>query len=179
MSSSWRPGDRRPDRTSMLRVNQAGEYGATRIYAGQLAVLGRSSPAAHQIARMAAQEKRHLDRFNQLMAHRGVRPTALQPLWSVAGFALGAATALISEKAAMACTDAVETEIDRHYSEQLAELGEEDPELAADIVEFQAEELEHRAKAREHGAQEAIAYPLLSTTIRGFCRVAIELSKRI
>jgi ubiquinone biosynthesis monooxygenase Coq7 len=179
MTTGWRPGDRRPDRASMLRVNQAGEYGATRIYAGQLAVLGRNSPAAHQIARMATQEQRHLDRFNRLMAERRVRPTALQPLWGLAGFALGAATALISEKAAMACTDAVETEIDRHYSEQLAELGDEDPELAADIADFQAEELEHRATAREHGAQEAIAYPMLSATIRGFCRVAIELSKRI
>lgn len=179
MTTGWRPGDRRPDRASMLRVNQAGEYGATRIYAGQLAVLGRNSPAAHQIARMATQEQRHLDRFNLLMAERRVRPTALQPLWGLAGFALGAATALISEKAAMACTDAVETEIDRHYSEQLAELGDEEPELAADIAHFQAEELEHRATAREHGAQEAIAYPMLSATIRGFCRVAIELSKRI
>ena len=176
---SWQPGDRRPDRASMLRVNQAGEYGATRIYAGQLAVLARNSPAAHQIARMAAQEERHLARFNKLMADRRVRPTALQPLWSVAGFALGAATALISERAAMACTDAVETEIDKHYSEQLAELGEEDPELAGDIAEFQAEELEHRATAREHGAQEAIAYPVLSAAIRAGCRLAVELSKRI
>ena len=179
MTGSWRPGESRPDRASMLRVNQAGEYGATRIYAGQLAVLGRGSPAAHQIARMAAQEHRHLDRFNQLMAERRVRPTALQPFWSVAGFALGAATALISERAAMACTDAVETEIDRHYAEQLAALGDDDPELAAHIAEFQAEELEHRETAREHGAQEAIGYPLLHATIRGFCRVAIELSKRI
>ena len=176
---SWQPGDKRPDRESMLRVNQAGEYGATRIYAGQLAVLARNSPAAHQIARMAAQEERHLARFNRLMADRRVRPTALQPLWSVAGFALGAATALISERAAMACTDAVETEIDKHYSEQLAELGEEDPELAADIADFQAEELEHRATAREHGAQEAVGYPVLSAAIRAGCRVAIELSKRI
>ena len=163
----------------MLRVNQAGEFGASRIYAGQLAVIGRSSPAAHQIARMAAQEQRHLDRFNQLMAERRVRPTALQPLWSIAGFALGAATALISEKAAMACTDAVETEIDKHYSAQLAELGEQDPELAADIAEFQAEELEHRETARAHGSEEAIAYPLLTATIRAGCRLAIELSKRI
>lgn len=179
MTSGWRPGERRPDRESMLRVNQAGEYGATRIYAGQLAVLGRSSTAAHQIARMAAQEERHLARFDRLMAERRVRPTALQPLWNVAGFALGAATALISEKAAMACTDAVETEIDRHYSEQLAELGDDDPELAADISEFQAEELEHRETARAHGAEEAIAYPLLTAAIRAGCRVAIELSKRI
>jgi ubiquinone biosynthesis monooxygenase Coq7 len=128
---------------------------------------------------MAAQEERHLARFNKLMAERRVRPTALQPLWSIAGFALGAATALIGEKAAMACTDAVETEIDRHYTEQLAELGEDDPELAADIAEFQAEELEHREIAREHGAQEAIGYPILSAAIRAGCRVAIELSKRI
>jgi ubiquinone biosynthesis monooxygenase Coq7 len=177
--SGWEPGDRRPDRASMLRVNQAGEYGATRIYAGQLAVLARGSAASHQIARMAAQEERHLARFNKLMAERRVRPTALQPLWSIAGFALGAATALIGEKAAMACTDAVETEIDRHYTEQLAELGEDDPELAADIAEFQAEELEHREIAREHGAQEAIGYPILSAAIRAGCRVAIELSKRI
>jgi ubiquinone biosynthesis monooxygenase Coq7 len=177
--SGWRPGEKRPDRESMLRVNQAGEYGATRIYAGQLAVLGRNSGAAHQIARMAAQEQRHLERFDRMMAERRVRPTALQPLWSIAGFALGAATAMISEKAAMACTEAVETEIDRHYAEQLAALGDEDPEFAADIRDFQAEELEHRETAREHGAQEAIAYPLLTTAIRAGCRLAIELSKRI
>lgn len=176
---SWRPGEKRPDRASMLRVNQAGEYGARRIYAGQLAVLGRGSAASHQVARMAAQEERHLERFNQLLAERRVRPTALQPLWSVAGFALGAATALISERAAMACTDAVETEIDRHYSQQLAELGDEDPELSADIRDFQAEELEHRDTAREHGAQDAIGYPLLSAAIRAGCRLAIGLSKRI
>ncbi|WP_037499458.1 demethoxyubiquinone hydroxylase family protein [Sphingomonas jaspsi] len=177
--SRWQPGQKKPATESMLRVDQAGEYGATRIYAGQLAVLGRGSPAAHQIARMAAQEERHLKRFNHLLAERRVRPTALQPIWNVAGFALGAATALISEKAAMACTDAVETEIDRHYAEQLAELGDSDPELAADIADFQAEELEHRETAREHGAQQAIAYPVLTAAIRAGCRVAIALSKRI
>lgn len=177
--TGWRPGDPRPDPASMLRVNQAGEYGATRIYAGQLAVLGKGSPAAHVIARMAFQEERHLDRFNALMAERRVRPTALQPLWNVAGFALGAVTALMSERAAMACTDAVETEIDRHYAKQLEELGDSDPELAADIADFRAEELEHRATAREHGATEAVGYPLLSAAIRAGCRLAIGLSKRI
>lgn len=177
--SGWKPGDRRPDPASMLRVNQAGEYGATRIYAGQLAVLGQDRPAGRVIARMARQEQRHLDRFNGLMAERGVRPTALQPLWKVAGFALGAATALMSEKAAMACTDAVETEIDRHYRRQLADLGDSDPELAADIEEFRAEELEHRDTAREHGATETLGYPLLTAAIRAGCRVAIGLSKRI
>lgn len=177
--NGWRPGDRRSDSASMLRVDQAGEYGATRIYAGQLAVLRRNCPEAKLVARMAAQEQRHLDRFNQLMAERRVRPTALQPLWNVAGFALGAATALMSEKAALACTDAVETEIDRHYSQQLRELGEEDRELSADIADFQADELEHRDTARGAGATEAIGYPLLTAAIRAGCRVAIGLSKRI
>src|ERR1044072_2968498 len=99
MTDGWRPGDRRPDPASMLRVNQAGEYGATRIYDGQLAGLGGKFAAAPQVALRAAQERRHLERFDRLMADRRIRPTALQPLWNIAGFALGAATALISEKA--------------------------------------------------------------------------------
>lgn len=177
--TAWRPGDRRPDRASMLRVNQAGEYGATRIYAGQLAVLRRNSPASKLIARMDGQERRHLERFNALMAQRRVRPTVLQPVWDVAGFALGAATALMSEEAAMACTDAVETEIDRHYGRQLEELGDGDPELAADIEEFRAEEVEHRDSAREAGAERAFGYPVLTAAVRAGCRLAIGLSKRI
>lgn len=177
--SNWNPGDRKPDIAAMLRVNQAGEYGATRIYAGQLAVLGRGTPAAHLVARMASQEERHLKRFNELLAERRVRPTLLHPLWDIAGFALGAATALMSEKAAMACTEAVETEIDKHYADQLVELGDSDPELSADILDFQADELEHRDTAREHGAAEAAGYPFLTAAIRAGCRVAIGLSKRI
>jgi len=177
--SRWRPGDRRPDRATMLRVNQAGEYGATRIYAGQLAVLRPNCPEAKLIARMAAQEERHLARFNRMMSDRRVRPTALQPLWNVAGFALGAATALMSEEAALACTDAVETEIDRHYGRQLADLGDDDPELATDIEQFRADELEHRDSARSAGATNALGYPLLTAAIRAGCRVAIGLSKRI
>jgi len=141
-------------------------------------VLRRNCPEAKLIARMAAQEERHLKRFNALVGARRVRPTALQPIWNVAGFALGAATALMSEKAALACTDAVETEIDRHYASQLADLGEDDPELSADITEFQAEEIEHRDTAREHGAAQAAGYPLLTAAIRAGCRVAIGLSKR-
>ena len=177
--TAWKPGDARPDADAMLRVDQAGEYGATRIYAGQLAVLGQNRSSGRVIARMAQQEQRHLERFNALMAERGVRPTVLQPVWKVAGFALGAATALMSERAAMACTDAVETEIDRHYGRQLAELGDSDSELAADITAFRAEELEHRDTARAHGAAETIGYPLLTAAIRAGCRLAIGLSKRI
>jgi ubiquinone biosynthesis monooxygenase Coq7 len=164
---------------SMIRVDQAGEYGATRIYAGQLAVMGDRSPAARLIAGMAVQEAAHRAKFDALMAERGVRPTLLSPFWDVAGFALGAATALIGPKAAMACTAAVETEIDRHYSDQLDVLGDEEPALAATIAEFRAEELEHKETAIEHGAEQAPAYMLLSGAIRLGCRAAIALSKRL
>jgi ubiquinone biosynthesis monooxygenase Coq7 len=174
------PGDAALDTDAMIRVDQAGEYGAARIYAGQLAVLGNRHPFAREIARMAEQEQRHLDVFNRLVAARRVRPTALQPIWHVAGFALGAATALIGPRAAMACTVAVETEIDRHYGAQREALADGgDPELAAHIADFQAEEREHRATALEHEAEKTPLYPLLSAGIRAACRLAIQASKRI
>lgn len=163
----------------MIRVDQAGEYGAARIYAGQLAVLGNRHPAARAIQVMAGQEQRHLDRFNAMLAERRVRPTVLQPFWHVAGYALGAATAAIGPEAAMACTVAIETEIERHYGEQREQLGDLDPELSETIAEFQAEEIEHKATALAEGAERAPAYPLMSAAIRLGCRAAIALSKRV
>jgi ubiquinone biosynthesis monooxygenase Coq7 len=169
------------DRNSMIRVDQAGEFGATRIYAGQLAVLGESGPHAAEIRGMAQQEAEHHSAFNALMARRGVRPTALQPFWSAAGYALGAATALIGPEAAMACTAAVETEIDLHYSAQLDELERDgdDVELQAMIEKFRADERDHRDAAFAAGAERAPAYPLLAGAIRLGCRAAIRLSARI
>jgi 3-demethoxyubiquinol 3-hydroxylase len=173
----------KPDTVSMIpamiRVNQAGEYGAARIYAGQLAVMGDRHPMAREIRHMAAQEARHLDHFNALVAQRGVRPSLLQPFWHIAGFALGAATALIGPKAAMACTVAIETEIDAHYGEQLDMLDGGDPPLEAAIAEFRAEEVEHKATALAAGAEQAPAYPLMAAVIGLGCRAAIALSKRI
>ena len=163
----------------MLRVDQAGEYGATRIYAGQLAVMGNRAPGSAEIAGMAMQEAAHREAFDAMIVARGVRPTLLQPVWSAAGFALGSATALLGPQAAMACTDAVETEIDKHYAAQLKQLGSDDPELAGDIADFRADELEHRDTARQAGATQALGYPLLTAAIRAGCRVAIGLSKRI
>ena len=163
----------------MLRVDQAGEYGATRIYAGQLAVMGDRAALSGEIRHMAEQEAEHNAKFDALMAARGVRPTALQPLWNVAGFALGAATALIGPKAAMACTAAVETEIDRHYSAQLDELGDRDPELSEMIAAFREDERDHRDLALANGAEQAPAYPLLSGAIRLGCRIAIRLAERV
>jgi 3-demethoxyubiquinol 3-hydroxylase len=176
---SWRPGDERADVPSMLRVDQAGEYGATRIYAGQLEVLGDRHPASRLIARMAAEEARHLRVFDAMLVDRGIRPTVLQPVWNVAGRVLGAATALMSPEAAMACTAAVETEIDRHYSQQLQALGDDEPELAATISAFRDDEIAHRDTALEAGAEAAAGYPFLSAFIRAGCRAAIALSKRI
>ena len=167
------------DTARMLRVDQAGEYGATRIYAGQLAVMGDRAPHAGEIAHMAEQEAVHRAKFDALIAQRGVRPTALQPVWGVAGYALGAATALIGPKAAMACTAAIETEIDRHYTQQLEELGDADSELADMIREFRDDERAHKEAAIAAGAEQAPAYPLLSGAIRFGCRLAIRLSERI
>ncbi len=171
----------RPDRSEMIRVDQAGEFGATRIYAGQLAVMGDRGPHSAEIRAMAEQEVCHREEFDRLMAERGVRPTALQPFWHVAGFALGAGTALIGPEAAMACTAAIETEIDEHYTRQLDELEKDgdDPELAEMIARFRDDEREHRDAALAAGAEKAPAYPLLSAAIRLGCRAAIRLSEKI
>lgn len=165
----------------MIRVDQAGEFGATRIYAGQLAVMGNRGPHSAEIVGMAEQEAGHKAKFDALMAQRGVRPTLLAPFWDRAGFALGAATALLGPEAAMACTAAIETEIDEHYSKQLDELSEsgEDPELAEMIEEFREDEREHRDAALAAGAERAPAYPLLSGLIRLGCRAAIRISERV
>jgi 3-demethoxyubiquinol 3-hydroxylase len=174
------PGD--PSREEMLarilRVDQAGEYGAVRIYAGQLAVLGDKA-AGDVIRRMAKEEQRHLDTFNRLLPQRRVRPTALTPLWHVAGFALGAATALLGEKAAMACTVAVEEVIDEHYAGQSAQLGKEEPALKAVIDEFRQDEIVHRDEGLAHGAEETPGYELLRATIKAGSRLAIWLSTRV
>lgn len=171
----------KPDRSAMIRVDQAGEFGATRIYAGQLAVMGNHGPHSAEIRHMAEQEVEHRAQFDRLMAERGVRPTALQPFWNVAGFALGAGTALMGPEAAMACTAAIEEEIDEHYSKQLDELEHDadDPELADMIARFREDEREHRDAAIAAGAERAPAYPLLSAAIRLGCRAAIRLSEKI
>jgi ubiquinone biosynthesis monooxygenase Coq7 len=174
------PGDPPKDEmiARMVRVDQAGEYGAKRIYAGQLAVLG-SGTAAPVLRKMAATEDEHLARFDRLMTERRVRPTALQPLWHVAGFALGVGTALLGRDAAMACTVAVEEVIEEHYAGQAAMLADEDAELRATIEEFRMHELEHRDTALAEGAKRAPGYPVLSAAVKAGSRLAIWLSERI
>ncbi|EKM55893.1 uncharacterized protein PHACADRAFT_121888 [Phanerochaete carnosa HHB-10118-sp] len=168
-----------------LRVDQAGEIAANYIYMGQLAVLGRDRVAGPLIQDMWDQEKKHLYVMNKLQLQHRVRPTLLWEVAKVAGFGLGAVTALMSKEAAMACTEAVETVIGEHYDDQLKELDKvrtSDPSipLLKDIIrEFRDDELEHLDTAVEHHSQRAPAHALLSTVVGAGCKIAIELCKRI
>lgn len=174
------PGDPTPREMvrRAIRVDHAGEYGAKRIYEGQLAVLGRTKYGP-MIEHMKAQEQVHLDTFTRLVGERRVRPTALLPFWHVAGYALGAATALLGHRGAMACTVAVEEAIDEHYRAQEEALGEDEAELKAHIAQFRADELEHRDIGLENEAEQAPAYRLLSAAIKAGCKVAIRVSERV
>jgi ubiquinone biosynthesis monooxygenase Coq7 len=182
-----RPGRKAASQTpddiaAMIRVDHAGEYGAVRIYQGQLAVLGASPATARSAAlirHMAAQEDAHLETFDRLIAERGVRPTVLAPVWDAAGFALGAVTALLGEKAAMACTEAVEEVIDAHYAAQQDSLKGRDAELEDVVGRFRADEIEHRDTARAEGAKNAPAYPVLTGLVKAGVRMAIRLSEKV
>lgn len=169
------------DVAALIRVDHAGEYGAVRIYEGQLAVFqaqSHRSKAVTATQKMFRQEQQHLSAFDKLINERRVRPTALEPVWRVAGFALGAATALIGEKAAMACTAAVEDVIDEHYGRQIAKLGN-DTELKQIVTRFRTDEIAHRNEALAHGAESAPGYKLLTESIKAGCRLAIRLSERL
>ncbi len=174
------PGDPSPAElvARMIRVDHAGEYGAARIYDGQLAVLGERAGGG-AVRRMAEQEKRHLEVFDRLIVERRVRPTALSPLWHVAGYALGAASALIGERAAMACTVAVETVIGEHYAGQAARLGDDEAELRETIEAFRDDELGHRDTALAEGAEDMAGYEPFSRAVKAGTRLAIWLSERL
>jgi ubiquinone biosynthesis monooxygenase Coq7 len=162
----------------IIRVDHAGEFGAQRIYEGQLAVLGRR-PCGKTIRHMKEQEEKHLAAFEKLIVERRARPTLLHPIWHVAGFALGAGTALMGEKAAMACTIAVEEVIDEHYRRQHEALGDDEAELRETIEEFRAEEAEHAHIGREHGGEDTVGYPVMRAAIASGSRLAIWLSERL
>lgn len=173
------PGDfTRPNpMVSALRINHAGEYGAQRIYAGQLAVL-KNDPCAPEIQRMAAQEMEHLAAFNKILPEQGVRPTLLMPLWHVGGWLMGAVTAALGVRAAMACTVAVEDVITQHYNEQL-DSGALSRELHQTVEKFRNDEMEHHAIGLAHAAEATPFYAPLTAAIRHICRGAIWVSARV
>ena len=178
-----RPGGASGQRTAeMLRVDHAGEVAAVSIYRAQRAVFSRAGAHGRiksQLERMQAHEAEHLAAFNERLVAQKVRPTLFAPLWRAAAFALGATTALMGEAAAHACTEAVEDVIEAHYADQIDELGDREPELAADLARFRADELRHRDLAVEEGARDAPAYPLLAAVIRAGCRAAIRVSEKL
>ncbi len=166
----------------ILRVDHAGELAAVQIYRGQRAVFAAApgkETVATDIAAMGEQEERHLAAFDALLTAQSVRPSLLSPVWRAAGFALGAATALMGEKAAHACTEAVENVIEQHYAAQIEELKDREPELAASLAQYRDEELEHRDHAIGAGAQDAPAHGLLSAVIGAGCRAAIRIAQRV
>ena len=163
----------------IIRVDHAGEYGATRIYDGQIAIFGKNSKIGKTIQHMADQEQEHIDKFNELILEHRVRPTALLPIWNIAGFALGASTALLGEKAAMACTVAVEKVIGEHYQEQLDLLEDDHKDLKKTISKFRDDELEHHDIGIEHDAESAPGYKIMSKVIELGCKTAIAVSKKI
>jgi len=163
----------------IIRVDHAGEYGATRIYDGQIAIFGKDSKLGKTIKHMADQEQEHIDKFNELILEYRVRPTALLPIWNIAGFALGASTALLGEKAAMACTVAVEKVIGEHYQEQIDLLEDDQKDLKKTISKFRDDELEHHDIGIEHDAESAPGYKLMTKVIELGCKTAIAISKKI
>lgn len=177
-----KPGPRAGRIAEMLRVDHAGEYGAVAIYRGQRAVFDarpHKREMSETLAEMEAGEDHHLAEFDRLLLERRVRPTLLAPLWNAAGFGLGAATALMGEKAAMACTAAVEETIEKHYAEQAEELSDIEPELAATMRRFREDELGHKRTAEEAGAAETPGYGLFSAVIKAGCRAAIRISEKV
>lgn len=180
--SPLRPGPQEGRIEEMLRVDHAGEYGAVAIYRGQNAVFSRlphKQDVAAQIAEMEAGEAHHLSTFDELLAKRGIRPSLLAPLWNAAGFGLGAASALMGEKSAMALTEAVEDVIEQHYAEQEQALKDSEPALADMVRQFREDELEHKHTAEDSGAQDAPGYQIVSAVIRAGCRAAIKIAEKV
>ncbi len=177
-----KPGPKTTRIREMLRVDHAGEYGAVQIYRGQRAIFDRlphKKQISDELKHMEEGEQHHLESFDRMLVQRNVRPTLMGPIWNLAGFALGAGTALMGEKSAMACTAAVEDVIEKHYAEQVEELRDIEPELSQMISEFRDDELEHKATALEAGAQDAPGYKILEAVIKQGCKMAIRISEKI
>ena len=175
-------GARRARLAEILRVDHAGELGAVSIYRGQRAVFATAKGGAGMeatLGEMEGHEAVHLAAFDKLLTERQVRPTVFAPLWRAAGFALGAGTALMGEKAAHACTEAVESVIEQHYAGQIEELETREPELAAELSRFRDEELAHKDQAEAAGAKDAPGYGILSAVIRAGCKAAIKISEKL
>lgn len=164
----------------LIRVNQAGEYGAKRIYQGQIDY-NKDENELKNLEHMAAQEDEHLKYFNNLMIENAVRPTFLHPLWHIGGYAMGALSSKIDARLAHAVTIAVEEVIDQHYQEQLEQLEfyPQHRSLAQSIEKFRQEEIQHAKIATDKGGNDHPASSIVKTLTKAVTQMAISLSKRI
>jgi len=172
------PGDKAKNNilASIIRVNLAGEFGAKRIYQGQLDYT-KDPETIELIKHMKEQEEAHLKYFENELVKRRIRPTILMPIWKIYGYLLGAITARMGPKTAMACTEAVEEVINDHYLDQLMKLDKNEKELKNKIEEFRQEELQHRGIAIKHDSLDAKGHNFLTAAIKTSCKIAIKLSK--
>lgn len=164
----------------IIRVDHAGEYGAQRIYEGQMRAL-KDSDVYETIKEMHEQEKKHLNFFENEMRIRKVRPTVMFPFWHIGGYAMGFVTGIMGKKAAMACTVAVEEVIGEHYEgqENALALYKDEQQLTETIKEFKEEELEHKEIGEEHDAGDAPFYPFIYSAVRTITKLAVKISERI
>ena len=178
---AWLPGDGAPARflDRLMRVDCAGEYGATRIYGAQIDILGDGS-RGKELRHMAAQEDVHYEYFSKNLPERGARPSLLSPFWRISGRALGLGSGLLGNRAAMACSVAVEDEIDAHYMKQIKRLRKQGDEnaLLRKIERFREEELEHKQIGLDCEAEAAIAYPLLRGAISLGAKICVKLAEK-
>ncbi len=163
---------------AMIRVNHAGEYGAENIYKGQIAVL-KNLKVKKILSEMLEEEQKHLNKFNEVIIERRIRPTLLSPLWKIGGYSMGVVTAILGPKSTMACTEAVEEVICEHYAKQAIFLKNNDKELFKVVTEFIKDEEKHKNEAIGRGTGTSLRHKLLKKTIRGITKTAIKISQKI
>ena len=165
----------------IIRVDHAGERGAIKIYDGQLLALQllKADPDLEKkVAEMKEHEKEHLKYFEQQLADRKIRPTLLLPLWDFLGTALGFGSAIMGKKAAMVCTASVEEVIDKHYLDQINQLGPDEKELKKKITKFRLDELHHKNIAYDEGASKKGLYSIMDKMIKTGSKIAINISEK-
>ena len=165
-----------------VRVDQAGERGAIKIYEGQLLALNtfvKDDKLKKMIEEMKNHEKKHLDFFNKEIKKRNIKPTKLLPLWDLLGVGLGFSSAMMGKKAAMLCTASVEEVIDGHYQNQLDQLNSDEKILKEKIKKFRDDEIHHKNIAYDNGASKEGLYSILDKIIKTGSKVAISISEKI
>ncbi len=165
-----------------IRVDHAGERGAVKIYEGQLLALNtlvKNEDLKKTIEEMKVHEMEHCQFFEKEIKKRNIKPTKFLPLWDLLGVGLGFGSTLLGKKGAMLCTASVEEVIDKHYLNQINQLGSEEKELKKKITKFREDELHHKDIAYEKGASKKGFYSILDKIIKTGSKIAINISEKV